>query len=100
MEAMRESWTDRRLDELAADTKRRFDQIDRRFDKVDQRLDQADRRFATMEGCMRDGFARVDRDLRELRSQTAAFQRTALQLGAGTAVTFAVGFVGLIVTQL
>jgi hypothetical protein len=107
MEAMRESWTDRRLDEFAADTNRRFDEvdkrfdeIDRRFDKVDQRLDEADRRFETMERCMREGFARVDEDLRELRSQTAAFQRTALQLGVGTMATFVVGFTGVILTQL
>jgi uncharacterized iron-regulated protein len=107
MEAMRESWTDQRLDKFAADTNRRFDEIDKRFDKVDSRLDrvdsrldEVDRRFDMMEGCMKEGFARVDADIRELRVQTAAFQRTALQLGVGTMATFIVGFVGIIVTQL
>ena len=82
MEAMRESWTDRRLDDFAAHTDQRFDAVDRRFDAVDQRFD------------------RVDTDIRELRSETAAFHRTILQLGGGMVVTFAVGFAGLIIAQL
>jgi hypothetical protein len=92
MEAMRESWTDRRLDEFAVDTARRFDQVDSRLDRVDARLD-------TLETCMKDGFARVDADIRELRVQTAAFQRTALQLFGGMVVTLVLGFTGIL-TQL
>lgn len=52
MEAMREAWSDDRLDDLnrkvdggflAVD--QRFDQVDRRFDQVDRRFEQVDRRF-------------------------------------------------------
>lgn len=117
MEAMRESWTDRRLDEFAADTAGRFDEIDNRFDRVDGRLDdvdtrlndvdkrlnrvdgrfdQIDGRLDTLERCMKEGFDRVDADIRELRSQMAAFHRMALQLGGGMMITFAVGFIGVI----
>jgi hypothetical protein len=49
----RTMWTDERLDE-------RFKAIDKRFDAVDMRLD-------TFENRMEAGFARVDRDIRDLR---------------------------------
>lgn len=79
MESMRESWTDKRLDE--------------RFNGIDQRLDNLERR-------MEAGFARVDADIRALRVEMGAFQRMILQLGAGSIVTIALGFAGLIVAQL
>jgi hypothetical protein len=106
MEAMRESWTDQRLDEFAADTASRFDGIDKRLDGVDRRLgkiegrlDGVDMRLDLLEQSMSDGFHRIDTDMRELRSQNAAFQRTFLQVSGGAFVTFVVGFVGVI-TQL
>lgn len=82
---MRESWTDQRLDDFTAETRRRFEQVDQRFDMVEDQ--------------MKEGFGRVDADLRELRTQMASFQRTALQLGVATMVTLAIGFLGVI-TQL
>ena len=42
MEAMREAWTDERLDDFRADVNRRFDEVDQRFDKVDKRFDKID----------------------------------------------------------
>jgi hypothetical protein len=97
MEAMRESWTDARLSDFAAHTDKRFDAVDQRFDSLERRMD--------------DGFNRVDADLRALRGETNArferveeriddLQRTMLQLGGGAIVTIAVGFVGVIATQL
>jgi len=79
MEAMRKSWTDERLDDMSCR--------------------------------MEDGFNRVDADLRALRSETTMrfervegriddLHRTMLQLGGGAIVTIAVGFAGLIATQL
>jgi hypothetical protein len=85
MESMRESWTDQRLDDFTAETRRRFEQVDQRFDMVEDQ--------------MKEGFGRVDADLRELRTQMASFQRAALQLGVATMVTLAIGFLGVI-TQL
>jgi flagellar capping protein FliD len=99
MEAMRESWTDQRLDEFAADTGRRFDGIDRRLGKIEGRLDGVDTRLDMMEQSMSEGFSRLDADMRELRTQAAAFQRTFLQVSGGAFVTFVVGLVGVI-TQL
>jgi hypothetical protein len=45
MEAMRQSWTDDRLDDLNQKVDQRFDEVDRRFEQVDQRFEQVDRRF-------------------------------------------------------
>jgi len=57
MEAMREAWTDRRLDgldhrvdqfELRVDE--RFDRVDEKFDRVDEKFDRVDERFDQLEG--------------------------------------------------
>jgi hypothetical protein len=82
MDAMRESWTDARLDDFAAHTDRRFDAVDQRFDAVDQRFESLERR-------MEHGFA-------EMNARFDALQRTLLQLGAGVIVAL----IGLIATQL
>jgi uncharacterized sporulation protein YeaH/YhbH (DUF444 family) len=42
MEAMRESWTDERLDDFRGDVGQRFDKVDQRFDRVDKRFDKID----------------------------------------------------------
>ncbi len=56
MEAMREAWTDDRLDDLnrkvdagfrAVD--KRLDGVDRRLDRIDGRLDRLDDRLASMQ---------------------------------------------------
>ncbi len=79
MEAMRKTWTDQRLDDFAAHTDQRFDALQHRVD---------------------EGFRRVDADLRELRAEMGAFHRMILQLGGGMIATFAIGFAGMIATQL
>jgi hypothetical protein len=68
MEAMREKWTDERLDDMNAR--------------------------------MTEGFSRIDADLRELRAEMGANHRIMLQLSVGTIATMAIGFLGVIVTQL
>jgi hypothetical protein len=69
MEAMRDSWTDERLDDFRAETARRFDELDRRvdngFNRVDadvRRLrDDAEGEFAVIRREMKDGFEAVDK---------------------------------------
>ncbi|HZK16117.1 MAG TPA: hypothetical protein VFC52_05980 [Solirubrobacterales bacterium] len=80
--AMRESWTDERLDDFRDEVNRRFDSIDRRFEAVDRRLEQID--------------ARLD----DLNRAMLKMGQTMLWLGGGALITFIVGFVGLILTQL
>ena len=60
---------------------------------TDERLDDMARR-------MDDGFNWVDQDIRELRGEIGALQRTMLQLGGGMMVTFVVGFASILVAQL
>jgi hypothetical protein len=50
MEAMRQSWTDERLDDFRGEVNRRFDGVDRRFDEVDRRFDRVDQQFDKVEG--------------------------------------------------
>lgn len=45
MEAMRESWTDHRLDAFRESIEQRFEQVDRRLEDVDRRFEEVDRRF-------------------------------------------------------
>lgn len=72
---MRSTWTDSRLDDLKRD-------VDARFDDLSQRMDA--------------GFARVDADIRGLRGEIGALNRTILQVGGGLMGIVLIGFVGLI----
>jgi hypothetical protein len=72
---MRSTWTDSRLDDLNG-----------RVDELGHRMDA--------------GFARVDSDIRELRGEVGALNRTIIQVGSGMAGTVLVGFLGLIATQI
>ena len=82
MEAVREKWTDERLDD--------------------------------MNGRMVEGFDRLDKDIREVRSEVAktrseitgemntrfeAMHRLIIQVGGGLFGTMVVGFLGLVLTQ-
>ncbi len=75
MEQAKANWTDARLDDLSG----RVDELGRRMD---------------------NGFNRVDEDIRALRGEIGAFQRSMLQLGGGMIVTFVVGFASILVAQL
>lgn len=70
MEAMRESWTDARLDDFAKHTDQRFDAVEKRFD-------------------------RVDAELRALNGRFDALNRTLLQIGGGIIATLIAGFFGV-----
>lgn len=72
---MRESWTDKRLDDFAAHVDQRFDAVDKRFENLERRTE--------------DGFARID-------SRFDSLQRTLIGLGG----TMIVALLGIIATQL
>ena len=40
MAAMRQTWTDDRMDDLAKSVDTRFEQVDKRFEQVDRRFEQ------------------------------------------------------------
>jgi hypothetical protein len=96
MEAMRQSWTDERLDDFRGEVNRRFDEVDRRFEEVDRRFDKVDRRFdkvdaefAAVRVEMKSGFDRMN-------AQFASLQRTMFQ----ASVVFIVALLGIIATRL
>jgi tetrahydromethanopterin S-methyltransferase subunit G len=96
MEAMRQSWTDDRLDDFRGEVNRRFDEVDRRFDDVRLELSaqRAETRaeFAAVRSEMGSRFERVEARLDDLN-------RTLMRFGFGAIVTFVVGFAGMIATQ-
>jgi predicted nuclease with TOPRIM domain len=57
MEAMRQSWTDDRMDDLSRRMDERFDHVDERFRQVDERFRQVDERFRRVD----ERFDKVDR---------------------------------------
>ena len=82
MEAMRQSWTDDRLDDFAGQVWRRFDEVDRRFDDVDRRFGEVNGRLDRLED--RDDVAGdVGVGLRVLQRPGAAFAPLLLVLVYG-----------------
>lgn len=92
MEAMRNSWTDDRLDDFARNVDRRFDEVDRRFDEVDRRFGEVNGRLDRFEDRMEVGLHRINSRIDQLN-------RAIWMLGSGALVTFIVGFAGVIATQ-
>lgn len=60
MEAMRQSWTEDRLDAFRGETQRRFDEVDRRFNEVDRRLDKVDGEIRVLRGEMNARFESME----------------------------------------
>lgn len=125
MEAMREAWTDRRLDGLSHEVgefERRVDarfeqfeqRVDARFEQVDARFKQVDARFDHFEQRVDERFTQVDerftqiddrldrfettmdRRFGRLEDRFDAYQRSNLQM---TAVIIA-ALIGFIATQV
>jgi chromosome segregation ATPase len=107
MEAMRESWTDGRLDDLNARFDQRFDQVNQRFDQVSQRFDriEADLRahrvetkteFVALRGEMKAGFELVDARFDAMHRLLVQF--CGLMLAA--LVGLVASLIGLVATQL
>jgi chaperonin cofactor prefoldin len=99
MEAMRESWTDARLDDFRAETARRSDELGRRIDngfnrmsaetaalrkEMNERFEAVDKRFES-----------VDRRFEAVDRRFEAMHRLLVQLCGGVIVAL----IGLIATQ-
>jgi archaellum component FlaC len=85
MEAMRNSWTDDRLDYLNHRVDDGFGLVDERLQQIQGRFDQVDRRFD-----------RVDAELGRVNDRLDGLQRTMMQIGGGMIAAL----IGLIATQL
>jgi hypothetical protein len=78
----RGAWTDQRLDDFQQRVELRFNAVDRRFDAVENQ--------------MGDGFARVDRELVEIRGQIAGIHSTLVQFAGRAMIALGGVIVGLI----
>lgn len=90
MGAMRNTWTDDRLDDLARRMDSGFDRVDKDIRELRSEINA---RFDASE-------VRNDTRFDALGTRFESLQRTVVQVGGGMFATFAVGFVGLIVTRL
>lgn len=115
MEAMRESWTDGRLDDLNAkvdllrvETKtefaavrgemnQRFDKVDARFDKMEERFDRSDERFERMEARSDQRFERMGE---RFDQRLDSLNRMIVLFSGGVCAALITALAGLITTQL
>jgi tetrahydromethanopterin S-methyltransferase subunit G len=58
--AMRDKWTDERLDDLKGSVDGGFSRVDQRFDRVDARFDKLDKRIDRIEGKIDTQLGRID----------------------------------------
>lgn len=79
--AMRESWTDERLDEFST-------RVDERFDRVDERI-----KDVRLE--LKEGFEQVDKRLDRLADGLESLQRALIYGSITMSTAFVAGFVAL-----
>jgi hypothetical protein len=97
MEAMRDSWTDPRLDDLNHRVDSGFKETSREFQAL--RLEMR-AEFAAVRSETATEFSSVRGEIAGLRTEMAAMNRTLIQVGAGAMVTMFVGFAATIATVL
>jgi flagellar capping protein FliD len=110
MEAMRESWTDDRLDDLngkvdalRVEMSDRFDKIDGRFDKIDDRFEKMDDRFEKMDDRFEKMDDRFDRRFERIDDRFESMDARLLQIYqtmlwfCGVALA---ALIGLLATQI
>jgi hypothetical protein len=96
MEAMRQSWTDDRLDDFRGEVDRRFDDVDRRFDDVDRRFDKVDRRFEKVDRRFDEVNGKLERIEGRFDKRFDGLQRTLMLTGGGIIATLIAGILSLI----
>jgi hypothetical protein len=101
MEAMRDVWTDERMDDLNHRVDEGFKEVGHEFRAL--RLEMRTE-FTAVRSEMREEFAAVRSEMRTeftaVRSEMIAMNRTLMQVGAGIVVSMFVGFAGTIATIL
>jgi hypothetical protein len=97
MEAMREAWTDERLDDLNHRVGEGFKGVGSEFRGL--RLEMRTE-FAAVRGEIDSLGAELRTEIRGMRAEMATLNRTMLQIGAGAVVTVALGFLSILATQI
>jgi chaperonin cofactor prefoldin len=96
MNAMREAWTDERLDDLNLKVDGGFAAIDARFDRLeanlDRRFERIDQRFERVD----EKFERVDEKFERIDAKFQAGYRLMIQIGS----VVVAALLGMIATQI
>jgi chromosome segregation ATPase len=95
MEAMRQSWTDDRLDSLNEKVERRFDEVDRRFDEVERRFDEVDRRIDEIREDFREARALIASTAEATQNRLETIQRSMIYLSVSLTAGMLAGFGGM-----
>ena len=91
--AVREGWTDERLDEFGKRMDERFDRVDERFQEVNSKFKQVDTRLDEVKLQMKQEFEQVDKRLDRLGNGTELIYK-AIIFGAITmSSAFVAGFI-------
>jgi len=93
MEAMRESWTDARLDDFSRHVDERFDRVDARLEQVDQRFDRVESELRHQRSELRHEFAAFHT---EMSLRLDSLHRLTIQIGAGMFATLAIGILAML----
>jgi predicted nuclease with TOPRIM domain len=114
MEAMRESWTDERLDDLngkvdavrlemktdfaavRSEMGERFDKVDARFERMEKRFDKVDERFERVDERFERSEARSEHRFEAMMDRLYAMQRLMIQF-CGAALAALLGVIGALV---
>jgi tetrahydromethanopterin S-methyltransferase subunit G len=96
MDAMRQSWSDDRLDSLNEKVDRRFDEVDRRFNEVYRRFNEADRRLDNVEGEVKELRREMTAGFDLVHARFDSMQKTMFQ----ASVLVVAALLGVIATQL
>jgi hypothetical protein len=97
MEAMREAWTDERLDELTERMEKDFRRVDERFDQTEQ---QAERHFKELDQRLERIEVRVDQGFGRMDTRFDSLHQGMFLVAGGLVSAFLVGAVGVIINQL
>jgi hypothetical protein len=97
MEAMRESWTDERLDDLKDDVGNLASRMDAGFAEGRAELRHE---AGSIRDEMKEEFRAVNARFDAMQGSFNALQRTIIQIGGGMAAAFCAALIGLIATQI
>ncbi len=100
MEAMRQSWTDDRLDDFRGEVNRRFDEVDRRFEAVDKRFEAVDKRFDRVDQRFDDLSRQMNARFDAVQGTIVQLQRTMFQAAVAVVVALLTGAAAIVATQL
>jgi hypothetical protein len=101
MEAMRQSWSDDRLDDLNKRVDDGFARVDAQFARLEERMqagfDRADARLETTAAELR---REMQMGFHDVNARFDAMQQTMMRIGAGLIGVLIVSSAGLIATQI